>query len=92
MAYAIRNSMLYSTSHVVPSHHCYAVNVARTLDLNPVEGLSSPIAPYTGWKIASRIGLAPVLRAGISMTECARLERSRLYSKLIYRPHVPVKR
>ena len=41
----------------------------RALDLQPVEGLHSPIAPYTGWKLASRIGLAPILRAGIAMTE-----------------------
>jgi len=45
------------------------MEASRALDLQPVEGLHSPIAPYTGWKLASRIGLAPILRAGIAMTE-----------------------
>lgn len=34
-----------------------------------VEQLQSPIAPFTGYTIPLRIGLSPILRAGIGMTE-----------------------
>lgn len=33
--------------------------------------LESPIAPYTGKAVAPRIGLSPILRAGIGMTDRA---------------------
>ena len=32
--------------------------------------LESPIAPFTGQAIAHRIGISPILRAGIGMTDC----------------------
>jgi uracil phosphoribosyltransferase len=44
---------------------------SRTLDLQPVQGLETPLGPFTGWKLGQRVGLAPILRAGIAMTERA---------------------
>ncbi|KAK4685992.1 uracil phosphoribosyltransferase, partial [Tremellales sp. Uapishka_1] len=44
---------------------------SRTLPLHPVPDLQSPIAPFTGHAIPLRIGLSPILRAGIGMTDAA---------------------
>ena len=43
------------------------------LTLVPVQQLKSPIASYTGKAIAPRVGLTPILRAGIGMTDRASL-------------------
>ncbi|GAA99882.1 hypothetical protein E5Q_06585 [Mixia osmundae IAM 14324] len=45
------------------------LEASRNLDVKPVPGLRTPIAPYTGAAIASRVGIMPILRAGIGMTE-----------------------
>ncbi|KAK4703016.1 uracil phosphoribosyltransferase, partial [Phenoliferia sp. Uapishka_3] len=45
------------------------VEASRTLELKEVPGLQSPIAPFTGQAIAHRIGISPILRAGIGMTD-----------------------
>merc|ERR1712093_498610 len=45
------------------------LEASRTLALQPVEGLQSPLGPYQSYQLAQRIGLAPILRAGISMTD-----------------------
>jgi len=34
-----------------------------------MEGLETPVGPYTGWVLGERVGLAPILRAGMQMTE-----------------------
>lgn len=36
----------------------------------PLVQLHSPIAPFVGQEIAHRIGISPILRAGIGMTDC----------------------
>lgn len=41
----------------------------RNLSLTPVQGLETPLAGYTGWALGEKIGLAPILRAGIQMTD-----------------------
>lgn len=46
-----------------------AIEASRNLETKLVEGLKSPIASYTGTALAGRIGLSPILRAGIGMTE-----------------------
>lgn len=45
---------------LLSSHH-----VARSHQLH------SPVAPFTGKAIGTRIGLSPILRAGIGMTDAA---------------------
>ncbi|KAM0753754.1 Armadillo/beta-catenin/plakoglobin [Meredithblackwellia eburnea MCA 4105] len=45
------------------------VEASRSLQLTQVPGLHSPIAPFTGQAIAHRIGISPILRAGIGMCE-----------------------
>ncbi|ORY89110.1 Armadillo/beta-catenin/plakoglobin [Leucosporidium creatinivorum] len=45
------------------------LEATRTLALKDVPGLQSPIAPFTGQAIAHRIGISPILRAGIGMAE-----------------------
>ncbi|GAA5909966.1 hypothetical protein JCM5296_002547 [Sporobolomyces johnsonii] len=45
------------------------IEASRGLALKDVPGLQSPIAPYTGKEIAHRIGISPILRAGIGMTD-----------------------
>ncbi|KGB77968.3 hypothetical protein CNBG_4055 [Cryptococcus deuterogattii R265] len=44
---------------------------ARDLPLRDVPDLRSPIAPFTGQTIPLRIGLSPILRAGIALTDAA---------------------
>ncbi|ORY34889.1 uracil phosphoribosyltransferase-domain-containing protein [Naematelia encephala] len=44
---------------------------SRELPLAPVPGLQSPISEFTGYTIPLRIGLSPILRAGIGMTDAA---------------------
>lgn len=44
---------------------------ARDLPLRDVPDLRSPIAPFTGQTIPLRIGLSPILRAGIGLTDAA---------------------
>jgi len=46
-----------------------AVEASRDLETKPVQGLQSPIAPYTGVALEARIGISPILRAGIGMTD-----------------------
>ncbi|WAQ85832.1 hypothetical protein PtA15_6A461 [Puccinia triticina] len=46
-----------------------AVEASRDLETESVEGLQSPIAPYTGVALEARIGISPILRAGIGMTD-----------------------
>ncbi|GAA5920379.1 hypothetical protein JCM21900_003327 [Sporobolomyces salmonicolor] len=45
------------------------IEASRGLALKDVPGLQSPIATYTGKEIAHRIGISPILRAGIGMTD-----------------------
>ncbi|GAA5822085.1 hypothetical protein JCM3770_007012 [Rhodotorula araucariae] len=45
------------------------IEASRNLAIKDVPGLQSPIAPYTGKAIAPRIGISPILRAGIGMTD-----------------------
>ncbi|GAA6062839.1 hypothetical protein JCM10212_001845 [Sporobolomyces blumeae] len=45
------------------------VEASRQLQLEDVPDLKSPIASYTGKQLAHRIGISPILRAGIGMTE-----------------------
>ncbi|KAG0149481.1 hypothetical protein CROQUDRAFT_653557 [Cronartium quercuum f. sp. fusiforme G11] len=45
------------------------VEASRDLQTSPVEGLHSPLAPYTGNCLTDRIGLSPILRAGMGMTD-----------------------
>ncbi|KAI5474979.1 uracil phosphoribosyltransferase [Pseudohyphozyma bogoriensis] len=45
------------------------VEASRTLALKDVPGMQSPIAEFTGQEIAHRIGISPILRAGIGMTD-----------------------
>ncbi|KAF9469017.1 armadillo/beta-catenin/plakoglobin [Collybia nuda] len=40
----------------------------RTLEESPIEG-NTPVAPFTGTEIKPRIGLTPILRAGLGMTD-----------------------
>ncbi|BGP57342.1 hypothetical protein JCM8202v2_004983 [Rhodotorula sphaerocarpa] len=61
------------------SHRCRAlvkelalllgIEASRDLALKDVPGLKSPITEYTGKAIAPRLGLSPILRAGIGMTD-----------------------
>ncbi|KAK8849575.1 uracil phosphoribosyltransferase [Kwoniella newhampshirensis] len=44
---------------------------SRGLPTADVPGLQSPIAPFTGTTIPLRIGLSPILRAGIGLTDAA---------------------
>lgn len=44
------------------------LEASRALPLTSVPSLESPIATYTGHQIALRVGIAPILRAGIGMT------------------------
>ncbi|CAK9781272.1 PRTase-like protein [Cutaneotrichosporon oleaginosum] len=44
---------------------------ARELPLVDVPDLRSPVAAFTGKAIGTRIGLSPILRAGIGMTDAA---------------------
>ncbi|WWD20200.1 uracil phosphoribosyltransferase [Kwoniella shandongensis] len=44
---------------------------SRSLPTADVPGLQSPIAPFTGTTIPLRIGLSPILRAGIGLTDAA---------------------
>ncbi|GAA5959795.1 hypothetical protein JCM3765_000106 [Sporobolomyces pararoseus] len=46
-----------------------AIEASRDLELKDVPNLESPIASYTGKELAHRIGVSPILRAGIGMTE-----------------------
>ncbi|KAH9445143.1 hypothetical protein MJO28_001886 [Puccinia striiformis f. sp. tritici] len=46
-----------------------AVEASSDLEIKPVQGLQSPIASYTGVALESRIGISPILRAGIGMTD-----------------------
>ncbi|CAH7682768.1 uracil phosphoribosyltransferase-domain-containing protein [Phakopsora pachyrhizi] len=46
-----------------------AVEASRTLETQPIENLKSPISNYTGVKIREKIGISPILRAGIGMTD-----------------------
>ncbi|GAA5842255.1 hypothetical protein JCM8208_005071 [Rhodotorula glutinis] len=45
------------------------IEASRELPVKDVPGLKSPIASYTGKAIAPRVGLTPILRAGIGMTD-----------------------
>ncbi|GAA6006568.1 uncharacterized protein JCM10292_005991 [Rhodotorula paludigena] len=45
------------------------IEATRDVQLQDVPGLESPIAPYTGKAVAPRVGLSPILRAGIGMTD-----------------------
>ncbi|BGO91396.1 hypothetical protein NBRC10512_007137 [Rhodotorula toruloides] len=45
------------------------IEATRDLPLKDVQGLQSPIDSYTGKAIAPKIGLSPILRAGIGMTD-----------------------
>ncbi|GAA5964711.1 hypothetical protein JCM8115_005702 [Rhodotorula mucilaginosa] len=45
------------------------IEASRDLPLKDVPGLKSPITEFTGKAIAPKIGLSPILRAGIGMTE-----------------------
>ncbi|KAL7416681.1 Armadillo/beta-catenin/plakoglobin [Mrakia frigida] len=49
------------------------IEASKNLAVEDVPNLSSPLSPFTGKKVASRIGLAPILRAGLGM-ESALLE------------------
>ncbi|ORX37878.1 uracil phosphoribosyltransferase-domain-containing protein [Kockovaella imperatae] len=44
---------------------------SRNLPLAPVPDLQSPIAPFTGHAVPLSIGLSPILRAGIGLTDAA---------------------
>ncbi|KAL7424952.1 hypothetical protein Q5752_000639 [Cryptotrichosporon argae] len=44
---------------------------SRSLPLADVPNLQSPIAEFTGQAVPLRIGLSPILRAGIGMTDAA---------------------
>ncbi|CAD6589937.1 MAG: hypothetical protein TREMPRED_005578 [Tremellales sp. Tagirdzhanova-0007] len=44
---------------------------SRTLPLASVPNLESPIAAFTGHTVPLRIGLSPILRAGLGMTDAA---------------------
>ncbi|KNZ47677.1 hypothetical protein VP01_622g3 [Puccinia sorghi] len=50
-----------------------AVEASRDLETKSVPGLQSPVAPYTGVALEARIGISPILRAGIGMTDGKRL-------------------
>ncbi|GAA5894115.1 hypothetical protein JCM6882_007987 [Rhodosporidiobolus microsporus] len=45
------------------------VEASKGLQLKDVQGLQSPISPYTGKDLAPRVGLSPILRAGIGMND-----------------------
>ncbi|GAA6021749.1 hypothetical protein JCM10207_008564 [Rhodosporidiobolus poonsookiae] len=45
------------------------VEASASLPLRDVPNLQSPMATYTGKELASRVGLTPILRAGIGMTD-----------------------
>ncbi|KAK4050862.1 hypothetical protein OIV83_003284 [Microbotryomycetes sp. JL201] len=45
------------------------LEASRTLETTQVVNMQSPIAPFTGHRISHRIGLSPILRAGIGMAE-----------------------
>lgn len=49
-----------------------AVKATEDLPLTVVENLKSPVASFKGKKISSKIGLCPVLRAGLSMVPAFR--------------------
>jgi len=44
---------------------------SRSLPLVAIPDLQSPIAPFTGYTVPLRVGFAPILRAGIGMTDGA---------------------
>ncbi|GAA5822728.1 hypothetical protein JCM5353_000645 [Sporobolomyces roseus] len=46
-----------------------AIEASRDLELKDVPNLESPVASFTGKTLSHRIGLSPILRAGIGMTE-----------------------
>ncbi|MBW0499785.1 hypothetical protein O181_039500 [Austropuccinia psidii MF-1] len=46
-----------------------AVESSRSLETVSIEGLQSPVAPYTGTTLLGRIGISPILRAGLGMTD-----------------------
>ncbi|GAA5823919.1 hypothetical protein JCM11251_003346 [Rhodosporidiobolus azoricus] len=45
------------------------VEASKGLQLTDVQGLQSPISPYTGKALAPKVGLSPILRAGIGMND-----------------------
>ncbi|GAA5858923.1 hypothetical protein JCM8547_007157 [Rhodosporidiobolus lusitaniae] len=45
------------------------VEATKDLEVTDVPNLSSPIASFTGQQIAPRVGISPILRAGIGMTD-----------------------
>ncbi|KAF7981658.1 hypothetical protein HWV62_32774 [Athelia sp. TMB] len=44
------------------------IEATRTLEEEPVHG-NTPVGPFTGARIKPRIGLTPILRAGLGMTD-----------------------
>ncbi|POW04446.1 hypothetical protein PSTT_10391 [Puccinia striiformis] len=70
---------LHISSHPVLKHKMSKIRNKETLpaefqassdlEIEPVQGLQSPIASYTGVALESRIGISPILRAGIGMTD-----------------------
>ena len=40
--------------------------ITRDLPLNPVE-IETPICPYTGYELAKKVVIVPILRAGLGM-------------------------
>ncbi|TNY20559.1 Armadillo/beta-catenin/plakoglobin [Rhodotorula diobovata] len=68
---ASRNLPVKDVPGVSPTALLYSVSLAnRPADLTvSTRQLKSPIAPFTGKAIAPRVGLTPILRAGIGMTD-----------------------
>ncbi|SGY62183.1 BQ5605_C007g04661 [Microbotryum silenes-dioicae] len=46
-----------------------AIEASRDLETRVVPNLSSPVARFEGHEIAAKIGISPILRAGIGMTD-----------------------
>lgn len=63
------------------------VDASRQLDLLDTKELSSPLAPYRGCKLKSRIGLFPILRAGLGMVDAclSMIPTARIYHLGLYR-------
>lgn len=63
------NVMLTLSRLSLACYHYHGWITRRNLSLAPVTGLETPLAPYTGWALGEKVGLAPILRAGIQMTD-----------------------
>ncbi|KDQ29196.1 hypothetical protein PLEOSDRAFT_1089042 [Pleurotus ostreatus PC15] len=66
-----------------------AYEATRDIEVAPIDG-ESPISPFTGTVVAPKVGLAPILRAGLGMTDAMLdiLPDARVYHLGLFREKV----